>query len=207
MKIHNKISYLYQNLKTLTTLMKRIFLLMAGILAAGVMAFAQSIDGTWVLTRNLDDDPEMAGQAEAVVSVTMTLGGGRFTEALHMETKLTEAALKQMTGGQEGAVFEITADASFGGASSREGDILTLTPDKKKPQVDIKTNIKGIPMGDTIANAMKPSVQKNMEDEMDDTIRYQIISVTATELTLSDVLSDKEKKRGEKAETFVFKRK
>ena len=187
--------------------MKRIFLLMAGILAAGVMAFAQSIDGTWVLTRNLDDDPEMAGQAEAVVSVTMTLGGGRFTEALHMETKLTEAALKAMTGGQEGAVFEITADASFGGASSREGDILTLTPDKKKPQVNIKTNIKGIPMGDTIANAMKPSVQKNMEDEMDDTIRYQIISVTATELTLSDVLSDKDKKRGEKAETFVFKRK
>ena len=42
---------------------------------------------------------------------------------------------------------------------------------------------------------------------MDDTIRYQIISVTATELTLSDVLSDKDKKRGEKAETFVFKRK
>ena len=182
--------------------------ILAGVLAAGTMAFAQSIEGTWFNAQDLSESGEMAGQVIAKVSITLNLNGGRFSEALHTETKLTEAALQAMTGGQAaGAVFEITADASFGGSYVQEGDIITMTPDKKKPQVSIKTNIKGVPMGDAMADAMKPSVQKSMEDEMDDSMRYQVISVTATELKLQTLPSDKQKKRGEKEETMVFTRK
>lgn len=186
--------------------MKRILLTLAGILIAGVMAFAQSIEGTWHFSKDLSDDPELAGQAIAKFAVTLNLGGTRFTEALHMETKLTEAALQQMTGGKSGAAFEILADASFGGDFSQEGDIITMTPDKKKPQINIKTNIQNIPMGEMLANAMTPSVQKSMQEEMDDSMKYQVISVTATELTLKNLPSDKQVKRGEKSETIVFTR-
>ncbi|MBR6002399.1 MAG: hypothetical protein IK045_06015 [Bacteroidales bacterium] len=186
--------------------MKRTILILAGILAAGVMAFAQSIDGKWAFSKDLSNDPEMAGQAEAKVSVVLNLAGDRFTEALHMETRLTEAMLKQITGGAAGAAFEIVADATFGGSYVLEGDIITMTPDKKKPQINIKTNIKGIPMGETLANAMTPSVQKSMQDEMDDSMRYQVISVTATELTLKNLPSDKQVARGETSETMVYTR-
>lgn len=186
--------------------MKRTLLILAGILAAGVMAFAQSVDGKWAFTKDLSNDPDMAGQAEAKVSVVLNLNGGRFTEALHMETRLTEAALKAMTGGKEGCAFEITADATFGGSYVREDDIITMTPDKKKPQIDIKTNIKGIPMGETLAGAMTPSVQKSMQEEMEDSMKYQVISVTATELTLKNLPSDKQIARGETSETMVYTR-
>ncbi|MBO7544980.1 MAG: hypothetical protein J6T02_05380 [Bacteroidales bacterium] len=186
--------------------MKRIFLILAGILVAGVMAFAQSVEGNWKYFKDLSNDPELAGQAIAKVEILLNLGGARFTEDLHMETKLTEAALQQMTGGKSGAAFEILADASFGGDFSQEGDIITLTPDKKKPQINIKTNIQNIPMGEMLANAMTPSVQKSMQEEMDDSMKYQVISVTATELTLKNLPSDKQVKRGEKSETIVFTR-
>lgn len=188
--------------------MKRIFLLMAGILAAGTMAFAQSAEGAWFNSQDLSESGELAGQAIAKAEISLNLNGGRFTEAVHTETKLTEAALKAMLGGNAGgAVFEITADASFGGTYVQEGDIITMTPDKKKPQVSIKTNIKGIPMGEAMADAMKPSVQKSIENEMDDSIRYQVLSVTATELKLMTLPTDKQKKRGETEETMVFIRK
>ena len=57
--------------------------------------------------------------------------------------------------------------------------------------------------GSMVANPLK----KELTNELKKVEKYKVLSLTATELTLQEILTEKEIKKGDKAETLVFTRK
>ena len=169
--------------------MKRLILTLAAVLA-GVLAFAQSLEGTWVGKETLKDDSQGADMS-AKGTVSYTFRGESYTVKLQVVMDLSaEKEGKKVT-------MIVTLTGSNNGSWTRKGDVLTFTPDKKsKPKVDVK--VEGIPS--VLASMLTGPIKKEMTKALKETDSYKIISLTDKELVLEDILTEKEKKSGEKVE-------
>lgn len=173
--------------------MKRLILTVVAVLA-GVLAFAQSLEGTWVGKENLKDNSDGA-DVTAKATETFIIKGEAYTSKLQVVMDLSaEKEGKKVT-------MIITLTGSNTGTWTRKGDVLTFTPDKKsKPKVDVK--VEGIPS--VLASMFAGPIKKELTKALKETDDYKIISLTDKELVLENILTEKEKKAGETVERTTF---
>ena len=176
--------------------MKRLALTIAAILA-GVLAFAQSLEGTWTGKMAMDDNSQGADVA-AKGTGTYTFAGDTFTEKMLVVIDMsTEKDGKSVT-------MKVTITGSNSGTWTRKGDVLTLTPDKKsKPVVDVK--VEGIPS--FLAGMLSGPIKKELNKSLKEVDQMKIISLTDKELVIEDILTEKEKKSGAKVERITLTKK
>lgn len=176
--------------------MKRLILTFATLLA-GVLAFAQSLEGTWTGEENMNDNSDGA-EVSASATVSYIIKGETFS------TKMT--AIMDMSAETEGeeVTMRITITGSNAGTWNRRGDILTFIPDKRsKPKIDVK--VEGIPS--VLASMLIAPAKRELSKGLKETERYKIISLTDKELVLEDILTEKEIKAGEKVDRITFLKK
>ncbi len=176
--------------------MKRLILTMAAILAS-VLAFAQSLEGTWTGKMAMDDDSQGADVA-ATATGTYTFSGNTFTEKM--------LVVVDMSAEKDGetVTMVITISGKNNGTWTRKGDVLTLTPDKKsKPVVDMK--VEGIPS--FLAGMLSAPIKKELNKSLKEVDQMKIISLTDKELVIEDILTEKEKKAGAKVERITLTKK
>ena len=176
--------------------MKRLILTLVAVLA-GVPAFAQSLEGTWVGKENLKDNSDGA-DVSAKATETYTFKGETYTAIMQVVMDLSaEKEGKSVT-------MKITITGSNTGIWARKGDVLTFTPDKKsKPKVDVK--VEGIPS--VLASMLTGPIKKEITKALKERDDYKIISLTDKELVLENILTEKEKKSGEKVERTTLLKK
>ena len=176
--------------------MKRLILTFVAILA-GALAFAQSLEGTWVGKENLSDNSD-GTDVDAKATETYIIKGDSYTAKLQVVMDLS--AEKD---GKE-VVMKITLTGSNAGTWTRKGDVLTFTPDKKsKPKVDVK--VEGIPS--VLASMLTGPIKKELNKTLKEPEQFKIISLTDKELVLEDILTEKERKAGEKVERTTLLKK
>ena len=179
--------------------MKRFLLTLAGLLVAAV-AFAQSLNGTWTANRAIDEQKDSANVSMKVTLedyIAFTIEGLSCTsmEKVIMVIKASD----DKNSLDMGATITVNAP----GTIVRDGDILTVTP-AKKPKPEVKVEVQNIP-GVLKALLVNP-IKKEVEQSLKEPSTYKIISLTANEMVLEDVLTEKEIKKGEKPETITFTR-
>ena len=178
------------------THMKRLTLTFAAILVS-VLAFAQSLEGTWVGKMMMDDNSQGA-DVVATGTGTYTFAGSTFTERM--------VVVMDLSAEKEGTTvtMKITITGSNAGTWTRKGDVLTLTPDKKaKPKVDVK--VEGIPS--FLAGMLTGPIKKELTKSLKEVDEMKIISLTDRQLVIEDILTEKEKKAGAKVERTTLTRK
>ena len=184
--------------------MKRILLTLVAS-AMCVVAFAQNpLVGTWVFfekdsesgnTDGVDTDLDMTVTDNLTINADNT-----YTEVLQMDVA--------MSGAKEGktVTLSLTVVGSMNGAWTYEGNILTLTPDKKsKPKVTVKND--NFPA--LFRMMLVKPLTKEVQNGLKEVNTSQVLSVTANELTLKEYVDPSSKKKGkeEDPEIIVFKRK
>ncbi|MBQ3765691.1 MAG: hypothetical protein II874_03010 [Bacteroidales bacterium] len=176
--------------------MKRLILTFATLLA-GVLAFAQSLEGTWTGKENLEDNSDGA-DVSATATVSYTIKGESYSTKMLVVMDMSAEA----EGGE--VTMKITITGSNAGTWARQGNILTFTPDKRsKPKIDVK--VEGIPS--VLASMLIAPAKRELSKGLKETERYKIISLTDKELVLEDILTEKEIKAGEKADRITFLKK
>ena len=176
--------------------MKRFLLTVAAVLAS-VLAFAQSLEGTWTGKDKMDDSSEGA-DVSATATVSYTLKGESYSTKMLLVMDLS--AEKE----GEKVTMKITITGSHAGTWNRQGDILTFTPDKKaKPKIDVK--VEGIPS--FLASMLVAPAKREVSKALKETERYKVVSLTDKELVLEDILTEKEIKAGEKADRITLTKK
>lgn len=179
--------------------MKRFLLTLAGLFVA-VLSFAQSMDGTWIATISFDEKQDTA-DVNLTMSLTgydtLVISGSSCTTS--QKAILTLAATKEAETVQMGA----TITGKISGTIAREGDILVFTPSKKaKPEVTVETeNLPGL-----IKALLVNPLKKEMTKDLKDPDRSRIISVTAQEMVLEEILTEKEISKGVKPQRITYKK-
>lgn len=189
--------------------MKRLVIVLA-ILLATVCASAQnSLDGSWNYIKQ-DKQPinqeQASGSADMKVSAKYQFAAERFTTAFKVVVNMDFTAQTEL-GEKADAVFYIEVIASVAGSLSRDGSTLTLTPDaKKKPSIEVNTKIEGVPGGNLIKGMIVNPIKKELGAELKKEQKYKVVSLSETTLVLEDILSEKELKSGQKAQTMTLNR-
>jgi hypothetical protein len=176
--------------------MKRLILTLTAVLVS-VLAFAQSLEGTWTGKENLEDNSNGA-DVSATATVSYTIKGESYS------TKML--VVMDMSAESEGGevTMKITITGSNAGTWARQGNILTFTPDRKsKPKIDVE--VEGIPS--VLASMLVGPAKRELAKDLKEPERYRIISLSDKELVLEDILTDKEIKAGEKAERVTLVKK
>ncbi|MCH5173607.1 MAG: hypothetical protein J1D85_05310 [Bacteroidales bacterium] len=189
--------------------MKKAFAIFVSILM-GIALFAQgSIDGTWIFSETENkafDESGGNGKLNYINTMTFKFSGDGYT------MKVSTSVQMDLNGeGKDGtpvnAVFNIKVSGSNGGKFSRDGNRLTLTPAKgSKPQVDVDADVQGVPGGSLMKSMISGPIKKEFNEELKRVQNFRIVSLSQTELTLEDILTEKEIKKGEKPETMVLTR-
>lgn len=183
---------------------------MAAALLAGLALFAQnSLDGTW-LYRDTESENlrESEFQGDIVTEMTMRLriAADAYTMSLGANMSMDYKG-KDKNGKVVDAVFKVMVNGSNTGTLTRSADLLTLTPPKgSKPQVEVDADAQGIPGGSLMKSMISGPMKKEVGARLKETLRFRILSATETELTLEEILTDKEIKKGEKPERMVLVR-
>ena len=168
-------------------------------------AFAQTpLVGTWIAqdsesqsdnTEGVDTDLDMT----AIDTITLN-ADNTYTDALQMDVTID--------GSKEGKSVTLTLQVlgSMNGTWTYKDNILTLTPDKKaKPKVTVKND--NFPA--LLRMMLVKPLTKETQNALKEVSSYQVLSVTANELTLKDYVdpSSKKKVKEQELETTVYKRK
>ena len=162
-------------------------------------AYAQtSIDGTWSYTqKELEKDDKQGAEAEITMVLTYVFSGNSYNVKIHCVMDL----------GFEQGVLSVNADGTHSGTLVRNGDVLTLTPDKrKKPQVDVTTSADNVPGGGLIKTLVVGPFKREITNGLKEEEKLRIISITQNQLVMEDILTEKEIRGGEKAERVTFTR-
>ena len=185
--------------------MKKILLICLAALAVCSTSFAQSsILGTWFceFTESGSNDEEKAKVSMAFSGTDQfTLSGTTFTRNMTMLMTIDgegkgEAAGKKLN-------MTLTVKGSISGTWTYQDGILTLDPGKKaKPVIEVESD--GLP--GVIKAMLTPMIKKEIKEGLSEIDRSEVISITATELTLKDIPDPKSKDKSE-PETTVYKRK
>ena len=180
--------------------MKRILLTLAGLLGAA-LTFAQSLDGTWTATMSMDEKKDTA-DVSMTMSVTgfdtMVISGSSCT--IKEKAVLTISAVK----GGEKVTMGATVTGKVSGTVAREGEILVFTPAKKpKPEVTVETdNLPGI-LKALVVNPLKNEMAKDLKEPD----RSRIVSISAQEMVLEEILTEKQIRKGKKPERMTYRKK
>ena len=179
--------------------MKRLLLTLAGLLLASI-AFAQSLNGTWVATQAMDQQKDSANVSMKVALedyITFTIEGLSCTSMEKVILVINASDDKNDL--NMGATITVNAP----GTLVRDGDILTITP-AKKPKPEVKVEVQNIPgiMKALLVNPIKKEIEKSLKEPS----KYRIISLTDSEMVLEDILTEKEIKKGDKPEKTTFTR-
>ena len=180
------------------------------IVFLSIVSYAQTnLDGTWFCSDSQSetvDKEQGQGDLKAVMYQTYRFKGNAF-EA-ESQAKITMDISAESTDGEKAdVVFRIDVTGSNSGTLEFKDGILTLTPDKKKPKVTVDADVEGIPGGGLLKSMVANPLKKELTNELKKVEKYKVLSLTATELTLQEILTEKEIKKGDKAETLVFTRK
>jgi len=160
---------------------------------------AQSLEGTWSATEDLNEkDASSEAEVKATGTTTYIFSADSF--------KAEMGAVMDMSGKAESGEAVnviIKLNGANNGTWSMDGEILTLTPDKKsKPKVTL--DFEGMPA--ILANMLSGPIKKEITKALKEAEQYRVVSLTDSELTLESILSDKQVKEGAKAEITVLKR-
>ena len=187
--------------------MKKIALIITALFI-GFMAFAQAgLDGTWYFEEKQNDAGGGNEDISMVMSVTYTFSGNTYKLGMQAQADMDLSGTDK-NGKEVNAVFMIRIDGSHSGTLSRQGEIINLTPSsKEKPKVEVTSDVKGIPGGGLLKNMLVAPLKKEINSVLKETESYKVISVTADELVLEEVLTDKEISKGQSPEQVTFKRK
>lgn len=179
--------------------MKRILLTLAGLLMAA-LTFAQSLDGTWTATMSMDEKKDTAD-----VSMTMSVTGYDTMVISGSSCTTIEKAVVTISAIKDGQQVKMgaTVTGKASGTIDREGDVLVFTPAKKpKPEVSVETeNLPGI-LKALLINPLKSEMAKDMKEPD----RSRIISLSAQEMVLEEILTEKEIRKGKKPERMTYRK-
>lgn len=179
--------------------MKRLLLTLSGLLVA-VLTFAQSLDGVWTATETMDEKKDTAG-----VSMTMSVTGYDTMEISGSSCTSKEKAVVTIIATKDGEKVKMGATISgkVSGTIAREGDILVFTPAKKpKPEVNVETDNLPSVLKLLLVTPLKAEMAKDLKDPD----RIRIISVTANEMVVEEILTEKEIRKGQKPERITYKK-
>ena len=179
------------------------------MMLAVLTATAQTINGTWTYTDKAKDKMEeqgAKGDMEMTSHVRFNFSGETFSQKVTAVATMKFKS-KDKDGNPEEIDFVIEITCSNSGAMAYDGSTLVLTPAKgQKPKVEVTTNMDDMPGGGIIKTMVVGPVKKSIIAELKEVQNYNVLSVTATELTLQDILTEKQIKKGAKAQTVVLKR-
>lgn len=190
--------------------MKRFITMTLAVLLA-VTAFAQNLEGTWSYTGNknekMNGENNVNGELKAVTTVTLTFSGAAFECTRKADVRM-DMVLDQNDPDDSTVGLLVKLNGKNAGTFELADGVLKLIPNKGKPQVDVKTDVEGMPSGgEMLAGMLAGPLKNEMVKELKETEQYKVISATATELTLEEILTKKDIADGKKAETVVFKKK
>ena len=96
-----------------------------------------------------------------------------------------------------------TIAGKVSGIITREGDVLVFTPAKNsKPEVTVETdNLPGF-LKVMFVNTIKNEMVKDLKE----TDRYKIISFSAQEMVLEEILTENQIRKGQKAERATYRK-
>ena len=187
--------------------MKRLVLfILAAILSLPSLSQSK-IEGKWKLTetdKQTIGDNDSSGIADIKTTLTYTFAGDRFECTIEAVTDMS-FAVKDDQAANSDIVVLLDITASCGGSCTLEGDLLTLTPDKKKkPKVDVDATITGIAGGSMIKNMLAAPLKKALVAELKEVQQYKVLSVTDKSLTLLKVVSGKDNSEKAKVEPITL---
>ena len=191
--------------------MKRISTIISALLLAALTLSAQTtgLDGTWIFreTENKSTEQEDGkGKMDSAVTMTYHLAGDSYTLSVEATMSL-EFNVTGKDGKPLSPVLHFSVSGSNAGSLGRNGDRLTLTPARgRKPQVDAQADVQGVPGGNMMKSMVIGPMKKELTNELKSVRDYKIISLTPTELTLEEILTEKELRQGEKPERQVLVR-
>ena len=180
--------------------MKRFLLTLSGLLVAA-LTFAQSLDGIWTAMETEEEKRDTAG-----VSMTISMTGYDTMEISGSSCLSRKKAVVTITATKDGEKVKMgaTITGKASGTVTREGDVLVYTPAKKpKPEVNVESNnLPGV-MKLLLVTPLKAEFTKALKEPD----RSRIVSVTANELVLEEILTEKEIRKGQKPERITYKKK
>ena len=117
--------------------MKRFFIIFTFLLAAVIGASAQSLSGTWV-ARIMESESD---QSEKVSTDLKMTGRDKINFSESTFTRIVSCTVTIKASSRDTSlVFTIKVNGSASGTWKREGENLTLTPDKKaKPSLSVES--------------------------------------------------------------------
>ena len=188
--------------------MKKLLILAVGLLIGWTVSAQPGLNGTWYYEETKSKSMEDAeGGGTVTMAVTYQFADDTFSMTMAARLKM-DLKSKDANGAPTDAAFLIAFSGSVDGTLVRQGSLLTLTPAKgKTPQVDVDFDAQGVPGGGLMKSMVAGPVKKQLNAELKEVRRYRILSLSETELTLEEVLAEKEIKKGEKPEKMVFKHK
>ena len=164
-----------------------------------VTTFAQtSLDGTWSVKQTEKEVDEKQGAESTITMIaTYVFSGNSYNVNVNCVVDISF----------DKGVLNVAAVGSHSGAIERNGNELTLVPDKrKKPLVEVTTSADNVPGGGIIKSLVVGPFKREITNGLKEVENYRIVSITRNELVLEDVLTDKEIKEGTKAETITLTR-
>ena len=179
--------------------MKRFLLTITGLLVAA-FAIAQNLDGTWMASMSMDekkDSADVSMKFSVKAYDTITISGQSCTTTEKAVITIDAAS------NRENMTMRATITAKVSGTIVRDGDVLTFTPAKKaKPEVTVDVeNVPGI-----LKSLLVNPIKNEMVKELKEPDQSRIISLTADEMVLEEILTEKQVKKGEKAEQLTYHR-
>jgi hypothetical protein len=180
--------------------MKRILLTLASLFVAA-LTFAQSLDGVWTAKISMDEKKDTAD-----VSMAMSVTGYDTMEISGSSCTTKQQAILTITGARDGETVKMgaTINGKVSGTIAREGDVLVFTPAKSpKPEVTVETeNIPGV-LKALLVNPLKSEMAKDLKEPG----RTRIISLSAQEMVLEEILTEAQIRKGQKAERMTYRKK
>lgn len=167
---------------------------------SAMTTFAQtSLDGTWSFTQSeKEKDDDFEAEITITMDATYVFSGNTFNVDVHCVFDMHF---------DDGGIFTINVVGSHLGTYTKDNDVLTLVPDKrKKPQVDVSTSVDNVVGGGFLKALLVGPFKKEISNEMKEVAKYRVLSISKNELVLEDILTEKEIKAGEKAEIVTFTR-
>lgn len=187
--------------------MERLVLFCVAALMSLTSPAQSGIDGKWFLTENEKQtigDKGEAGVADIKTTLAYTFAGDRYECTIKSVTDMS-MAIESGQDNQSDVVIHLVLTASCAGSCILEGDLLTLTPDKKKkPEVEVDATITGIAGGGMLKNMLAAPLKKALVAELKQVRHYRVLSVGGNSLTLQKIVPGKENPEGTKVETITL---
>ena len=180
--------------------MKKLLIIMTVALMS-MTSFAQnSIVGTWYA----EDAHEGSSSEEGVnVDMSVTAYDEISFSTSTFQRKFSSVMLMDAVKDGKKVPLSLTVKGSMKGTWSLSDGILTITPDKKaKPDLDVETE--GFP--GVVKAMLVGMMKKEVKDALVSEERYEVLSLSDTELKIKNI-PDPKSKNQEAPEETVYKRK